>query len=356
MSAPQSALGQLLARGNQMEITIAINTAGRQVNVHEIEVFTQKGVYTRRIMDAMGHAELQQEITRFDGQRGGRRPASRCRPHASARLAARARARLRRASVPAARGRHRTPPARRHVARCAALGARTAPSSHVARSGAAHGAPAGLRALTSQESVPARPAARAAHLAPEHEVRRRGVRPAVEVRQGGPAEGLRGVRRQRLGRRLRALHADVPVQPGGSAAEGALVRVLVGSRRGVRAVRAQHGRRRDRPRAQAVRRRLNRLRAGVRGLSPPVPGRDRQPRDGHRSRRRAQQLRRRAHRRAEGALRSQQARDLAQSRAAHDVEHRRFGDAPLRAVLPPGRGVQHARAPGAHRRSTARAV
>ncbi len=65
MSAPQSALGQLLVRGNQMEITIAINTAGRQVNVHEIEVFTQKGVYTRRIMDAMGHAELQQEIARL---------------------------------------------------------------------------------------------------------------------------------------------------------------------------------------------------------------------------------------------------------------------------------------------------
>ena len=65
MSAPQSALGQLLVRGNQLEITIAINTAGRQVNAHEIEVFTQKGVYTRRIMDAMGHGELQQEITRL---------------------------------------------------------------------------------------------------------------------------------------------------------------------------------------------------------------------------------------------------------------------------------------------------
>jgi uncharacterized protein len=65
MSAPQSALGQLLVRGNQMEITIAINAAGRQVNVHEIEVFTQKGVYTRRIMDAMGHAGLQEEITRL---------------------------------------------------------------------------------------------------------------------------------------------------------------------------------------------------------------------------------------------------------------------------------------------------
>ena len=51
MSTPQSALGKLLVRGNQMEITIAISTAGRQVNAHEIEVFTQKGVYTRRIME-----------------------------------------------------------------------------------------------------------------------------------------------------------------------------------------------------------------------------------------------------------------------------------------------------------------
>jgi len=65
MSAPRSALGQLLVRGNQMEITIAINAAGRQVNVHEIEVFTQKGVYTRRIMDAMGHVGLQEEIARL---------------------------------------------------------------------------------------------------------------------------------------------------------------------------------------------------------------------------------------------------------------------------------------------------
>jgi uncharacterized protein with von Willebrand factor type A (vWA) domain len=65
MSDPQSPLGRLLVRGNPLEITIAINTAGRQVNVHEIEVFTQKGVYTRRIMDAMGQPELQQEIAQL---------------------------------------------------------------------------------------------------------------------------------------------------------------------------------------------------------------------------------------------------------------------------------------------------
>lgn len=62
MPSPQSALGQLLTRANTIEINIAINSAGQQVKVHEIELFTQKGIYTRRILDAMGHADLQQEI------------------------------------------------------------------------------------------------------------------------------------------------------------------------------------------------------------------------------------------------------------------------------------------------------
>jgi uncharacterized protein with von Willebrand factor type A (vWA) domain len=65
ISAPQSALGQLLTRGNQTEISVAINSAGQRVKVHEIEVFTQKGVYTRRIMEAMGLTDLQQEIAQL---------------------------------------------------------------------------------------------------------------------------------------------------------------------------------------------------------------------------------------------------------------------------------------------------
>jgi len=66
-SLPQSALGQLLARANTMEINMAITAAGQQVRVHEIELFTQKGVYTRRILDAMSHPELQQEIFALTG-------------------------------------------------------------------------------------------------------------------------------------------------------------------------------------------------------------------------------------------------------------------------------------------------
>ncbi|HEY4366373.1 MAG TPA: VWA domain-containing protein [Steroidobacteraceae bacterium] len=64
---PQSALGQLLTRGNQIEIDIAINSAGERVKAYEIEVFTQKGVYTRRIMEAMGLAALQTEIGELAG-------------------------------------------------------------------------------------------------------------------------------------------------------------------------------------------------------------------------------------------------------------------------------------------------
>ena len=43
------------ARAIPIEINIAINGRRPAVNVHEIELFTQKGVYTRRIMEAMGH-------------------------------------------------------------------------------------------------------------------------------------------------------------------------------------------------------------------------------------------------------------------------------------------------------------
>ena len=37
--------------------------AGKAVEVHEIQVFTQKGLYTRRIMDEMGLRDLQRELT-----------------------------------------------------------------------------------------------------------------------------------------------------------------------------------------------------------------------------------------------------------------------------------------------------
>ncbi len=69
--APESKLGKLLLSGNRTELTVALAEAGREVEVNQIVVFTQKGLYTRKIMDAMGLKELQEEISELQAQ-GGR--------------------------------------------------------------------------------------------------------------------------------------------------------------------------------------------------------------------------------------------------------------------------------------------
>ena len=67
---PQSALGQLLLSGDKNELAISIAEAGRAVEVNQIVVFTQKGLYTRKIMDHMGLRELQDEIGELQGLGG----------------------------------------------------------------------------------------------------------------------------------------------------------------------------------------------------------------------------------------------------------------------------------------------
>jgi uncharacterized protein with von Willebrand factor type A (vWA) domain len=61
----QSPLGKLLMHGDRVDIGMAITTAGEQVGVQNIEVFTQKSVYTRKIMNAMGLPELADELERL---------------------------------------------------------------------------------------------------------------------------------------------------------------------------------------------------------------------------------------------------------------------------------------------------
>ena len=244
MSAPQSALGQLLVRGNQIEITIAINAAGQQVNVHEIEVFTQKGVYTRRIMEAMGHAELQQEIVAADRQRSRSRSASRqdlthrrdwlrerVRDYVEHQFLLHADVTGRRLREELLRDVRLSALEQRHHRMLQDLVLRMARRlvsaysrrRKVFRRGQLH-VPRTLRRNMKYDDA----------IFDLHWKSVKVDRPKVfaicDV-SGSVAE-------------LRALHADVPVQPGGSAAEGALVRVLVRPRRSLRAVRAQHDRRR----------------------------------------------------------------------------------------------------------------
>ncbi len=63
ISAPVSNLGKLLMRDSRVELSVQMADAAKEVNLKDIQVFTQKGLYTRRIMDAMGLAELLSEIS-----------------------------------------------------------------------------------------------------------------------------------------------------------------------------------------------------------------------------------------------------------------------------------------------------
>ena len=62
MTQPASALGQLLFTDSRVELTMAMAAAGEAVGVRDIQVFTQKGLFARRIMDEMGLADLNREI------------------------------------------------------------------------------------------------------------------------------------------------------------------------------------------------------------------------------------------------------------------------------------------------------
>ncbi len=62
MSEPRSELGQLLMQSSTVELTVRMADAAREAKLEDIQVFTQKGLYTRKIMDAMGLADLTREI------------------------------------------------------------------------------------------------------------------------------------------------------------------------------------------------------------------------------------------------------------------------------------------------------
>ena len=62
MSAPRSELGRLLMQDGKVELTVLMAEAARAAKLEEIQVFTQKGLYARKIMEAMGLVDLNREI------------------------------------------------------------------------------------------------------------------------------------------------------------------------------------------------------------------------------------------------------------------------------------------------------
>ncbi len=57
-----SSLGQLLQSDDSAGLSLAMAEAGQDANVSSIQIFTQKGLFTRRIMERMGLGDLNVEI------------------------------------------------------------------------------------------------------------------------------------------------------------------------------------------------------------------------------------------------------------------------------------------------------
>lgn len=62
----QSALSRMLLRGDRTNLTLALAEAARAVKLNEIQFFTQKGLYTRRMMVHMGLEELEREMFQLE--------------------------------------------------------------------------------------------------------------------------------------------------------------------------------------------------------------------------------------------------------------------------------------------------
>ncbi len=64
----QSALGQMLMQGDLAGLAAAMERAAEAAGATNITLFTQTNLYARRILDRMGLAELEREITRLRGE------------------------------------------------------------------------------------------------------------------------------------------------------------------------------------------------------------------------------------------------------------------------------------------------
>lgn len=62
-ASAESALGQMLQAGDAASLSLAMTRAGRDVDVGSIMLFTQKGLFTRRILERMGLDDLNAEIS-----------------------------------------------------------------------------------------------------------------------------------------------------------------------------------------------------------------------------------------------------------------------------------------------------
>ncbi len=62
----QTPVMQSLLNNNRNELTLAINAAAQRVDLQKIQMFTQKGQFTRRILDAMGEEQVRNAVIELE--------------------------------------------------------------------------------------------------------------------------------------------------------------------------------------------------------------------------------------------------------------------------------------------------
>ena len=62
----QTPLMENLLNNNRNELTLAIKAAAQQVDLQQIQMFTQKGQFTRRILDAMGEEQIRNAVIELE--------------------------------------------------------------------------------------------------------------------------------------------------------------------------------------------------------------------------------------------------------------------------------------------------
>ena len=67
-SLMDSPLMQGLINNDRNELSLAINRAGEQVGLSQIQMFTQKGQYTRKILDELGEEHIRQAVIELERQ------------------------------------------------------------------------------------------------------------------------------------------------------------------------------------------------------------------------------------------------------------------------------------------------
>ena len=210
---PAGELARMLLDGDRAGVAAAMAAAAGAVDLSRLRLFTQRGVFMRRILDEMGIGDLEAEIRdlRADARTTGRGPSARAgSSSARERLVEEARDLVERnialfADPASARLREE------FLERMRLAGIPPRDFDRVRRivrqDGEAPREPPRAAPLQPQ----GRPARPAAHDSLEHRPRRGPVPARVAVHPGRAPEGGRGMRRERLGRRGRAVPAPPPL-------------------------------------------------------------------------------------------------------------------------------------------------